>query len=68
MVVEDGRITAVGADADGPEGARATTSSMPPDQHVYPGMIDSLTQVGLIEVNAVPATDDQAERAPTTRT
>jgi imidazolonepropionase-like amidohydrolase len=41
-----------------PEGATIIDAT---DQHVYPGMIDALTQVGLIEVNAVPATDDQAE-------
>jgi imidazolonepropionase-like amidohydrolase len=58
VVIEDGRITAVGPDAMAPEGATTIDAT---DQHVYPGMIDALTQVGLIEVNAVPATDDQAE-------
>ena len=29
--------------------------------HVYPGMFDALSQIGLVEVNAVPSTDDQAE-------
>lgn len=58
VVVEDGRITAVGADAMAPEGAAMIDAT---GQHVYPGMIDALTQVGMIEVNSVPATDDQAE-------
>ncbi len=30
-------------------------------KHVYPGMIDAMSQLGLLEVGAVPATDDQAE-------
>jgi imidazolonepropionase-like amidohydrolase len=58
VVVENGRISAVGADAVAPDGATMIDAT---GQHVYPGMIDALTQVGLIEVNAVPATDDQAE-------
>lgn len=58
VVIEGGRITAVGVDATAPEGASVIDAT---DQHVYPGMIDALTQVGLVEVNSVPATDDQSE-------
>ena len=58
VVVQGGRIMAVGPDVVAPEGATVIDAT---GQHVYPGMIDALTQVGLIEVNAVPSTDDQAE-------
>lgn len=58
VVIKDGRISAVGPDVVAPEGATMIDAT---GQHVYPGMIDALTQVGLIEVNSVPATDDQAE-------
>ena len=63
VVISDGLIQSVGPDSPRPEGIEGEDYTVidATDQHVYPGMIDSLTQVGLIEVNAVPATDDQAE-------
>ncbi len=58
VVIEDGVITAAGTDAAAPAGAGTIDAT---GLHVYPGLIDALSQVGLIEVNSVPATDDQAE-------
>jgi imidazolonepropionase-like amidohydrolase len=58
VVIEDGLIKAVGADASAPGGATRIDAT---GLHVYPGMFDALSQLGLLEVNAVPATDDQAE-------
>ena len=58
VVVEDGLITAAGAGASIPAGARRIDAS---GLHVYPGMFDALSQLGLLEVSAVAATDDQAE-------
>ena len=63
VVVEDGRITAVGADAMAPEGAAVIDAT---GQHVYPGMIDALTQVGMIEVNSVPQRTTRPRWVPTT--
>ena len=63
IVIENGLITAVGPDAPLPAGTAGEDYQLidATDLHVYPGMIDALSQVGLVEVNAVPATDDQAE-------
>jgi imidazolonepropionase-like amidohydrolase len=58
VVVEDGTITAVGPGVTAPAGATRIDAT---GLNVYPGMMDALTQLGLVEVNAVPATDDQAE-------
>lgn len=58
IVIEDGTIIAVGADAAAPSAATVIEAE---GLHVYPGMMDALSQVGLVEVNAVAATDDQAE-------
>lgn len=58
VVIRDGVIAAAGPDAEVPADSQVIDAS---GLHVYPGMIDALSQLGLIEVNAVPATDDQAE-------
>ena len=58
VVVADGVIQAVGASASAPAGATTIDAT---GLHVYPGLFDALSQVGLLEVNAVSATDDQAE-------
>jgi len=58
VVITDGVIEAAGPDAQAPADAQIIDAS---GLHVYPGMIDAMSQLGLIEVNAVPATDDQAE-------
>lgn len=58
IVMMDGVITAAGPDAEVPADSRIIDAS---GLHVYPGMIDAMSQLGLLEVGAVPATDDQAE-------
>jgi imidazolonepropionase-like amidohydrolase len=58
VILEDGVITAVGPSAVAPAGATRIDAS---GLHVYPGMMDALTQLGLVEINSVPATNDQAE-------
>ena len=59
IVIEDGIITAVGADVTVPADAAAVIDAS--GLHVYPGMVDAFSQLGLVEVNAVASTDDQAE-------
>ena len=58
VVVENGLIQSVAANATIPAGATRIDAN---GLHVYPGMFDALSQVGLIEVGAVAATNDQAE-------
>lgn len=56
IVFEGGKITALGADT-------ATKGNVidAAGKHVYPGFIAPSKQLGLVEVNAVRASDDQAE-------
>ncbi|MEK6236737.1 MAG: amidohydrolase family protein [Planctomycetales bacterium] len=58
LLFDKGRIVAVGADVKTPPG---TEIIKVPGKHVYPAMIDSHTQMGLVEIGAVRATRDQAE-------
>lgn len=59
VIVTDGVIQAAGAlAAPVPADAEVIDAS---GLHVYPGLVDAMSQLGLIEVGAVPATDDQAE-------
>ncbi len=58
VVVEDGVIAAAGAAVTAPAGSTRIDAT---GLDVYPGLMDALSQVGLVEINAVPATVDQAE-------
>jgi imidazolonepropionase-like amidohydrolase len=58
VVIRDGKIAAVGANVDVPEGAQVIDAS---GLQVYPGMFDAVTQIGLEEVSAVKATMDTEE-------
>lgn len=58
VVVEKGRITAVGPDVAVPAGAMIVDGS---GKTLYPGLVDALTTIGLAEVAAVPATLDTTE-------
>ena len=59
IVFDEGRITAVGkSDLEIPEGAKVVEAK---DHHVYPGLINTDGMLGLIEINAVRATDDTGE-------
>jgi len=58
VVIEDGLITAAAADATAPAGATTIDAT---GLHVYPGLFDAMSTIGLIEIGSVPATNDQAE-------
>lgn len=58
VVVQDGRITAVGANVSVPAGATVIDAS---GMFVYPGLIDSGTRLGLTEVGGIPGPDDTRE-------
>lgn len=58
LVMADGLITAVGPQAAVPAGAELIDGS---GLHVYPGMIDSNTRIGITEIGAVRATNDATE-------
>ena len=58
VVIRDGKIAAVGANVDVPEGAQVIDAS---GLEVYPGMFDAADQMGLEEVSAVKATVDTEE-------
>ncbi|MCP4658348.1 MAG: amidohydrolase family protein [bacterium] len=58
VLIGDGLIRAVGSEAAVPEDAvRIDVTGL----HVYPGMIDALSQLGLVEIGAVAATVDTTE-------
>ncbi|MFP5261694.1 MAG: amidohydrolase family protein [Blastocatellia bacterium] len=58
VVVSNGKITAVGAAVSAPAGAKVIDAS---GLSVYPGMIDSGTEIGLTEIASVAGTVDTAE-------
>jgi len=58
VVFRDGRITAVGAGIEIPAGAQVTDAK---GLQVYPGIFDSITQMGLREIGAVSASVDSTE-------
>src|SRR2546423_12609023 len=58
IVFENGKITAVGADAAIPSGAEVIDGT---GKHVYPGLINANTVLGLVEIGAVRATVDVEE-------
>ncbi|MFL6590350.1 MAG: hypothetical protein ACJ8M4_09280, partial [Chthoniobacterales bacterium] len=58
IVFENGKITAIGADAAVPAGAEVIDGN---GKHVYPGLINANTVLGLVEIGAVRATVDVAE-------
>jgi imidazolonepropionase-like amidohydrolase len=58
IVFDEGKITALGANATIPEAAEIIDVS---GKHVYPGLISADTYIGLIEIGAVRATRDRNE-------
>jgi len=58
IVFENGKITAIGADAAIPSGAEVIEGN---GKHVYPGLINANTVLGLVEIGAVRATVDVEE-------
>lgn len=59
VVVRDGRIAAVGPDVQAPEGAELIDAT---GRHVYPGMFDAVSSLGLTEIGAVDVTNDANEQ------
>lgn len=58
ILFDDGRLTAIGAQVTIPANARRIQGT---GKHVYPGLFDAYTQLGLIEIESVRATLDARE-------
>lgn len=58
VAISGGKIVAVGATVAAPAGAKRIDGT---GLSVYPGMIDSASQLGLIEVGSISATNDTSE-------
>jgi len=58
VVISNGKITAVGANVSAPAGAKVIDAA---GLSVYPGMIDSGTQIGLTEIGSVAGSVDTGE-------
>jgi imidazolonepropionase-like amidohydrolase len=58
VVFEGGVITAIGTDVQIPAGARTVDVT---GKHIYPGLIDAYSAVGIDEIGDVGVTDDQNE-------
>ena len=58
LVFEGGKITALGKEATIPASAEVIDLA---GKHVYPGLFDALTDLGLVEINSVRATLDVEE-------
>ncbi len=60
VLVQDGKIMAVGTAAavQVPAGATRVEAA---GKHVYPGMIEPMTQLGMIEIGSIPASRDDQE-------
>lgn len=61
IVFEDGRITAVGANVAVPAGAERVDIT---GKHVYPGLIDAYSAMGLFEIGGFTQTIDLNELGP----
>jgi len=58
IVFRNGIITAVGADVEIPAGARVVDAT---GKHIYPGLIDAYSTVGISEIGAVDMSNDVNE-------
>ncbi len=58
ILFENGVITALGADIEVPDGARVVDVS---GKHIYPGLIDAYSTVGISEIGAVDVSSDVNE-------
>jgi len=59
VLIRGGKIAAVGADVEVPADAQIVDAT---GQHVYPGMFDAASRLGLTEVGAVSVTNDYREQ------
>ena len=58
VIFDKGKITAIGADIEIPPAAEKIDVR---GKHIYPGMIDARSDIGLVEIEAVRATRDLSE-------
>jgi imidazolonepropionase-like amidohydrolase len=58
VIIREGKIAAIGAAVEVPAGAQVIDGK---GLQVYPGLFDSVTQMGLSEIGAVSATVDSSE-------
>ncbi len=58
LIIRNGKIVAVGANAEIPAGAKVIDAQ---GLQVYPGLFDAVTQMGLSEISAVSSTVDSSE-------
>jgi len=58
VIVRDGRIAAAGVDVSVPDDAESIDAD---GLHVFPGFMDAMSQLGLLEIGSVSATDDRGE-------
>lgn len=58
LLIENGKISAVGASVQAPAGAETIDGA---GMFVYPGFIDSYTHFGLVEIGAIASTSDFRE-------
>lgn len=61
VLVEDGRIAAIGGELEVPEDARVINLT---GLHLYPGLVHAGTVLGLTEIGSVAGTDDTTETGP----
>jgi imidazolonepropionase-like amidohydrolase len=61
IVFQDGRITALGTDVQIPSGAERVDAT---GMHIYPGLIDGWSQMGLFEIGGFDVTIDLNELGP----
>ncbi len=59
VVVRDGHIVDVGPNVQPPAGAEVVDAS---GKHVYPGIFDAVSRLGLTEIGAVDVTNDSREQ------
>src|SRR5215203_2164438 len=55
IVITNGKIAAVGTNVTAPAGATTVNAQ---GKHVYPGLILPVSNLGLVEVNSIRATND----------
>ncbi|MCP4713012.1 MAG: hypothetical protein GY869_30660, partial [Planctomycetes bacterium] len=58
LIFDNGKIIALGANITIPNNALTINLN---GKHVYPGMIETASQLGLTEIGSVPATNDASE-------
>ncbi|AMV31208.1 hypothetical protein VN12_03755 [Pirellula sp. SH-Sr6A] len=58
LLFDGGKIKQIGKDIEAPEKAEVVDAS---GKHIYPGMIDSLSSIGLVEVESIRASVDTTE-------